>query len=464
MTMRFARASQLIIPLALLLPVVLAGAPWERTAMTATSMRFGTAARAFVSAPQPICSDMSKVASHPGMMWSGVPTFRDVFPSPTQAFEVQQCCELAGGVVRSKKFSVVKYKDHSKSHPNQPAYLCAAYDDNAVLVKGNSSILAGLSSSALPPAPPGPPKPNCHFSTAQACIAGGGATQCFWYDGACSYRTPASLDCVTIRTLPYSPGNVCVSMTVFDSNPFTNGAAQLLHPDHGLVLGNFNWSSGQLNQYTQVTKMPPQIVAPDGAVHWWSVGSGLSHDGSIEPFDATLTYEEIVDGRETHSTGFSYRLSGKADFGLDLSGPGFAGKVTGQTVGVDTAYATAFNMVFWPNVTDDSSGSNGSGSGSSGSITKDDGKTFTLAQIAQEALFGRAASAEFKCKDGSCDLESRHCLRNNAPWAPTGCCKTDAYLYSDEQPALWRCCPDNAPVAVPASQAPWICTTSSFRR
>ena len=56
-------------------------------------------------------------------------------------------------------------------------------------------------------------------------------------------------------------------------------------------------------------------------------------------------------GQETHATGFSYSVSGKADYGIDLSGPGYAGKVTGKEIGVNTPYALGFNLVFWPNVT-----------------------------------------------------------------------------------------------------------------
>mgnify|MGYP007047556169 CR=1 FL=1 len=144
-----------------------------------------------------------------------------------------------------------------------------------------------------------------------------------------------------------------MSMTVFDSDPFSSGQSKLLKGSEP-VLGKFNWSSGHLNEYTKVTKYPPQIVSPDGQVYWWSVSSGLVVNASgsfLHPFDATVTYEEIVNGKQTHKTGFSYSVSGAANFGIDLSGPGFAGKVTGKTVGVNTAYATAFNMVFWPNVT-----------------------------------------------------------------------------------------------------------------
>ena len=297
------------------------------------------------------CGVPGKIESHPGMMWSGKPVFRDLMPSPTVAGEIQMCCSLAGGVVRSNKFSIIKYSNHS-SRPGQPAYLCAAYGKYATLIKGNSSITAGLS-SGLPPDPPGPPKPNCNFNTAQACIAGGGANKCFWHDNACDYRPPTDLNCIQISIMPYQVGNICMAMVVFDSDPFSPGPSKLLKGSEP-VLGKFNWSEGQLNQYTKVTKYPPQIAVPDGQVYWWSISSGLiknSSGSTYTPFDASVTYEEIVDGKQTHATGFSYSVSGIANYGIDLSGPGFAGKVTGKTVGVNTPFATAFNIVLWPNTT-----------------------------------------------------------------------------------------------------------------
>ena len=343
--------SRLLAPLLLLLPAVHHAAAWDTT----TSVRVGSVPAADDAAPPPsTCSDASKIESHPGMMWSGEPTWRDVFAAPSEPLEFGQCCELSQGVVRSTKFSLLKFKDHSARHPDQPAYLCAAYGDDARLVKANSSIKAGRS-SGLPPAPPGPAKPNCNFATAQECIAGGGAKNCFWYDDSCSYRTPAELNClVDIDTMPYHPANICMSMAVLDSNPFASDPSKLLRGP-GPVLGKFNWSSGQLSQYTEVTKYPPQIVSSDGEVHWWSVSSGLvvNSSGSFitGPFDAVVTYEEIVNGQETHATGFSYSVSGKADYGIDLSGPGFSGKVTGKEIGVNSHFALGFNLVFWPNVT-----------------------------------------------------------------------------------------------------------------
>ena len=341
--------------LLLLLPIALGlcqAASWDRALARTTFKVADEYSRKAVAQNAQNCVDSSKVESHPGMMWSGEPTFRDVMPSPTEKLEVTMCCQLAGGVVRSEKFSILKYSNHS-SRAGQPAYLCAAYGKDAKLVKGNSSITAGLA-PGLPPAPPGPPKPNCNFPTAQECIAGGGAGKCFWYGNACSYQTPPELNCIQIESMPYHEGNICMSMIIFDSDPFSSGPSKLLKGSEP-VLGKFNWSSGQLNQYTKVTKSPPQILVPGSEVYWWSISTGLVVNASgsfMHPFDATVTYEEIVNGKQTHATGFTYGVSGNANFGIDLSGPGHAGKITGQTVGVNTAFVTAFNMVFWPNVTD----------------------------------------------------------------------------------------------------------------
>ena len=175
-----------------------------------------------------VCQDPSKIESHPGMMWSGEPTFRDVMPSPTAAGELQMCCELAAGVVRSEKFSFFKYSNHS-THQGQPAYLCAAYGDDAKLVTGNSSITASQA-SGLPPPAPAPPKPDCNFATAQECICGGGATNCredlFRQltggvgrgAGACSPKLASRNDALmawqdTVRGLPVRPLATVASST-----------------------------------------------------------------------------------------------------------------------------------------------------------------------------------------------------------------------------------------------------------
>ena len=130
--------SRLLAPLLLLLPLLLAHhtAAWDTT----TSLRVGGVPVADDAAPPPsTCADASKIESHPGMMWSGEPLWRDVFAAPTEPDEFGQCCELSQGVVRSTKFSVLKFKKHSARHPDQPAYLCAAYGNDARLVKANSS-------------------------------------------------------------------------------------------------------------------------------------------------------------------------------------------------------------------------------------------------------------------------------------------------------------------------------------
>ena len=151
-----------------------------------------------------------------------------------------------------------------------------------------------------------------------------------------------------------------MSMTLFDSDPSSVNASEIMTPSSykAGMIGNFNWSFGVLNNVTRVTKKPPQIVKPDGKVHYWSISSGLvkntsSPSGvSANSFYAGVQYEEIISGQQSNSTAFDYALTGNALSMIDMQGPGHTGKVTGKTIMTETPFAFAFQMVFWPNITD----------------------------------------------------------------------------------------------------------------
>ena len=109
---------------------------------------------------------------------------------------------------------------------------------------------------------------------------------------------------------------------------------------------------------SSIVMTPPQIVKPDGKVHYWSISSGLvkntsSPSGvSANSFYAGVQYEEIISGQQSNSTAFDYALTGNALSMIDMQGPGHTGKVTGKTIMTETPFAFAFQMVFWPNITD----------------------------------------------------------------------------------------------------------------
>lgn len=295
-------------------------------------------------------SGSSGVKAHNGSMWQGSPRYAVVIPSPTRELEIEMCCESTAGF-HSDKFSIVPLGP-SKSRKGQTDYLCAMYDHSATLMKGSNSSITAVQANSLPPPPAPQPPPSCTYTSAQTCTVSG---KCFWHGAKCSATPPEELNCVTIGSTNIG-GSLCISMAIFDSNPFTSPSSQLMNGQAAAALGNFNWSYGGVNNYTKVSTMPPQLLAPDGQVHYWSVSSGVFKNASApkgvsaSPILAEVTYEEIVDGKQTAATGFSYEFSGNALSGMDMSGPGYKGSVAGKTVLAATAYAFVYQMVFWPNV------------------------------------------------------------------------------------------------------------------
>ena len=293
--------------------------------------------------------------SHNGSMWKGNILLGIVLPSPQRTLEAQMCCNIAGSSYRTAKFSIVALGP-SKTRPGQTDYMCTVYSSDATLISGNKSITAAQATS-LPPPPPPPTPPKCAYTTAHTCIMSG---KCFWSAGKCSPTPPSSLNCATIGEMSTKIGmSLCMSMTLFDSDPSSTNSSEIMAPSQykAGVLGNFNWSFGVVNNVTRVTKTAPQIVKPDGNVHYWSISTGLVKNASspsgvsANSFYAGVQYEEIISGKQSKSTAFNYILTGNALSMIDMQGPGHVGNVTGKTVMTETPFAFAFQMVFWPNIT-----------------------------------------------------------------------------------------------------------------
>ena len=103
--------------------------------------------------------------------------------------------------------------------------------------------------------------------------------------------------------------------------------------------------------------MPPQIVEPNGQVYYWSISTGLTKNASAPggtsstPLYTAVQYEEIINGEQSNKTAFDYVFQGDAKSSLDMSDPGYTGNVTGKTILVETPFALAYQMLFWPNIT-----------------------------------------------------------------------------------------------------------------
>ena len=144
--------------------------------------------------------------------------------------------------------------------------------------------------------------------------------------------------------------SLCMSMTLFDSDPSSTNSSEIMAPSQykAGVLGNFNWSFGVVNNVTRVTKTAPQIVKPDGNVHYWSISTGLVKNAS-SPSGVSQTVLLVYSTRKLsenkarapHLTYFDRERA----FHDRYARPRACGKCHRKTM-TETPFAFAFQMVF----------------------------------------------------------------------------------------------------------------------
>merc|ERR1719161_2440480 len=85
----------------------------------------------------------------------------------------------------------------------------------------------------------------------------------------------------------------------------------------GRKLGSFNWTAGTVTSGESIVKMPTQIMKL-GQSDWWSVGSGYFPNGTSNPFQVCVQYNELLaNGTSDPHSGFEVCISGPGT--LDLT-------------------------------------------------------------------------------------------------------------------------------------------------